>query len=391
MDGGSAVVVKVAGFELHPIRIPFKTPFTHARYERAETRAVIVVLRSTHGATGFGEILPRDYVTGETLDGVLSDVGPATGARFAGRTFHDAGEVVAHLWRELDWAGRNLATFCGFETALLDLAGQAFGFTLGDVLGGPAGPPLPAGVVIGFDLTTKALPRHAAVMRLQGKRHVKVKVGLPDDPERLAIIAEAVRVPLRIDANGAWTSAAEAIRCLRAMGPVPLASVEQPLPAHDTTGTRRIREEVGVPVTADEALCTREDAERLIRERAADIFNIRIGKCGGVLGSLRIVQLARENGLTCQLGTLVGETGILTRAAEIFGRFVSGFEWLDGKGQNAFMLEHDVLTDPRDAMRAAMSVPGLGVRVSAARIHQSTVLLPEQAMLVSPHHGPAPP
>lgn len=368
--------MKVEGFELHPISIPFKTPFTHARYRRTETCAVIVALRSADGLVGFGEILPRDYVTGETLGGVLTDVGPAIGARFVGRRFEQVDDVVSYLGRELDRAGRNLATFCGFETALLDLAGRTFGFGLGEILGGPALASLPAGVVIGFDLTTKALPRHAAVMRLRGSQHVKVKVGLPDDPERLSIIADAVRVPLRIDANGAWVSATEAISHLRAMRSVQLASVEQPLPPQDVAGARRVREETGIPVIADEALCTREDADRLIRERAADIFNIRIAKCGGVLGSLRILERARENGLRCHLGTLVGETGILTRVAEMFGRFVPGFDWLDGKGQNASLLEYDVLDDPRDAVRAPTSAVGLGVRVSIEHIRNVTTSTP---------------
>ncbi len=368
--------MRVERFALYPIRIPFKTPFTHARYKRTETRAVIVALRSSDGLVGFGEVLPRDYVTGETIEAVVSDLGPAMGARFAGQSFTQIEDIVLHLRRQLDRAGRHLATFCGFETALLDLAGRTLGFALGEVLGGTEHPAPPAGVVIGFDVATNALPRYAAILRLRGKRHVKVKVGLPDDHERLSIIADAVKVPLRLDANGAWASAAEAVRRLRALATIPLASIEQPLPPGDLDGARRVREETGLAVMADEGLCTREDADRLIRERAADIFNIRIGKCGGILGSLRIVERARESGLRCHLGTLAGETGILTRVAEIFGRFVPGFDCLDGKGQNEFLLQQDVLEDPREAVDAPASVAGLGVRVSMDRIHAHTVRSP---------------
>jgi L-Ala-D/L-Glu epimerase / N-acetyl-D-glutamate racemase len=368
--------VQVDSFELHPIRIPFRRSFTHARHERTETRAVIVVLRSADGIRGCGEILPRDYVTGETTGDVLSRVGPSMGARLAGRRFADIGDVLAYLRGELDQAGRNLATFCGFETALLDVAGQTFGVGLGDILDGPERPALPASAVIGFDLPTTSLARHAAVMRLRGTRHVKVKVGLPDDVERLSILADGVRVPLRIDANAAWTSAAEAISRIRAMRAIPLASVEQPLPPQDTAGARRVREETGLPVVADEALCTWQDAERLISERAADIFNIRIAKCGGILGSRRIVERARKDGLRCQLGTLVGETGILTRVAEVLGRHLPGFEWLDGKGQNASLLEYDVLDDPGEAVRAPASAPGLGVHVSGERLRRASAVEP---------------
>jgi muconate cycloisomerase len=365
--------MQVESFRLHRIQIPFKAAVEHARRGRTGTDAVIVALREAGGLEGFGEILPRDYVTGETVEAVLDGLGPAMGARFVGQRFSTREEVVHHLRRELDLAGRNLATFCGFELALLDLAGKALGFALGDVLGGVEGPALPGGVVIGFEVKTPALPRSCAVLRLGGKRHIKVKVGLPDDRERLAIISDALKVPLRLDANGAWPSAAEAVPALLAFRGVPIASIEQPLPPGDLEGARRVREETGLPVMADEAVCTLEDADRLIAARAADLFNIRPGKCGGVLGSLRLVERARAGGVRCHLGTLVGETGLLTRAAEIFGRFVPGFDCLDGKGQNALLLRADVLENARDAVDAPVRAPGLGVRVSLDRLRAHQV------------------
>jgi L-alanine-DL-glutamate epimerase-like enolase superfamily enzyme len=365
--------MRVASFELHRIRIPFKSAFKHARHERTETDAVIVELRAADGRTGHGEILPRAYVTGETIDAVLARLGPAMGERLVGMSFERQEDVVRHLTQELDRAGRNLATFAGFEIALLDLAGQALGFALAEVLGGTEHPAPPGSVVIGFETETRALPRYCAVLLLRGKRLLKVKVGRADDLERLTIIAGVAKGPLRLDANGAWASAEEAVRSLRAMAAIPIASIEQPLPPDDLEGARRVREETGLAVMADESLCTLADAERLIQARAADLFNIRIGKCGGVLGARRLVERARASGLGCQLGTLVGETGILTRAAEIFGRFVPGFDCLDGKRQNESLLQQDILDDPGEAWTAPVVAPGLGVRVSAERLRAHLV------------------
>jgi muconate cycloisomerase len=348
-------------------------PFEHARRARTGTDAVIVVLRSEDGRAGYGEILPRDYVTGETVADVLARLGPALGARFVGQAFERKEDVVRHLLQELDRAGRNLATFAGFELALLDLAGRALQFSLGEILGGIERPALPGSVVIGFEVETAALPRYCAVLRLRGRRPIKVKVGRADDRERLAIISDLTGGSLRLDANGAWASAAEGVRALRALACIPIASIEQPLRPDDLDGARQIREDTGLPVMADEALCTLADAERLIEARAADLFNIRLGKCGGVLGALRLVERARASGVGCQFGTLVGETGILTRAAEIFGRFVPGFDCLDGKRQNETLLREDLLEDPRDAERAPASAAGLGVRVSTERLRTHTV------------------
>jgi len=106
----------------------------------------------------------------------------------------------------------------------------------------------------------------------------------------------------------------------------------------------------------DESLCTLDDGRRIIDAGAADIFNIRVGKCGGLLGALRLVELARAAGLGLHLGALVGETAVLSRAAEIFGRVVAGFPCLEGKGQNRFLLQGDIATATE-----ALDAPGLGV------------------------------
>ena len=117
---------------------------------------------------------------------------------------------------------------------------------------------------------------------------------------------------------------------------------------------------------ADESVCSFQDAERLIEMEAADIFNVRLGKHGGVLGAARIASLASEAGLSCNLGTLVGETAVLSRAAELFGRFVPGFVCLDGKGQNAFLLEGDLISNPKTVQTADPRLPGLGIEVSGS-------------------------
>src|SRR6185312_17553705 len=137
-------------------------------------------------------------------------------------------------------------------------------------------------------------------------------------------------IPLRIDANGAW-SEDEAIAQLHRMKNWNVSSVEEPVRARDFEAMRRVREKTGFKLVADESLCSFEDAKSIIATAAADVFNIRIGKCGGFMSSMEIVRMANEARVSCQLGTLVGETAILSRAAEIFGDRVPGFEFLEGK------------------------------------------------------------
>jgi muconate cycloisomerase len=367
--------VRIDAVTLHRVRIPLKSGFRHALRDRKAAAAVVVAVRAEDGTVGHGEIVPRAYLTGETLETVLAREAPALARAWLGTSFHDADEVVDWLRRRLEQADRALATLAGFELATLDLAGRYWGRAIHEILGWSPGPQLPPGVVIGFDVATDALPRHCALLRLMGKRHVKVKVGLDDDEARLEAVFGALdgHARIRIDANGAWR-AAQAVAKLSAWRRFDIRSVEQPVPAHDLAGMRQVREMTGVPVMADESLCSLTDARRLIGARAADVFNVRVGKCGGLLGCARIVELARSHGIARHLGALVAETGILSKAGEILGRCHDGFECLEGKSQNRFLLDQDVVEPAAAAHGGAER--GLGLEVRMDRVADYAVSAP---------------
>lgn len=361
--------MRIESARLHRVQIPFVGRFGHALSERSRSDAIFVELRDAQGGVGWGEILPRPYVTGETLEGVLGHSGPRIASGLLGLELEDRAAVEAWLGAALPEAGRDLAAFGGFEVALLDLAGRRLGFSLAQILGGTPEPALPAGVVIGFEVATEALRKHCIGLRWKGHAHVKVKVGQPDDIERLAAITRVFGpdVPLRLDANASWTAetAVEILSSLQRHG-IPMHSIEQPVPADDLAGMRSIRARCGVPVMADESVCSLADAQRIVSEKAADIFNIRVGKHGGVLAARAIVECARRAEISVHLGTLVGESGVLSRVAEVFGRCVPGFACLDGKGQNRFLLEEDVLRPPgADASNLAASVEPDAVKPNA--------------------------
>jgi muconate cycloisomerase len=352
--------VRIKAAELFSIRIPFKGSFKHALKERNTAEAILVSLTGESGEVGWGEIVPRPYLTGETLQSVWNEA-PVLAGHLSTLSFGSADHLAATLLAELDAAGRKLALWSGFELALLDLYGKEHNLQVGSLFTDTLGPELPPGAVIGLEVATAQLPRHCAMLRMSGKKHLKVKVGAPDDFVRLTAIARAFPgIPLRLDANSTW-SRGQAAAELDKFSVFPISSVEQPLPANDYEGLRQLRQLTGIPIMADESLCTADDAWRLIDEEAADIFNIRLGKCGGFFGSRRLAEIARGAGIGCHLGALVGETGILSSAAEIFGRIVPGFECLEGKKQNQLLLESDIVD-------SVPTGPGLGIRADDRKI-----------------------
>jgi L-alanine-DL-glutamate epimerase-like enolase superfamily enzyme len=356
--------MRISDVTIFHLAIPFRRPFGHALQWRDRTETIVLCISSDSGLKGWGEILPRSYLRSGSIDVAMSRELPQLVSSWRGRTFDGVAQLLAALDAERVSASCSLATFAGWELALLDLAGKMFGFNSGDVLGQPTRRELKTGMVIGFDVETAELERHCLLLRMAGRQHIKVKVGRTDDLHRLQIVNAVFgpATPIRIDVNSAW-SADEAILQLQRLRQRNVCSVEQPVSADDLDGMRKVREKTGIPVVADESVRTMADARSIVQARAADVLNIRIAKCGGFRASLELVKFARDSGLSCQLGTLVGETGILSGAAEIFGERVEGFEFLEGKLQNKRLLVEDIVEE------AGWPEPyGFGTRVGEQRL-----------------------
>ena len=224
--------------------------------------------------------------------------------------------------------------------ALLDWSLRADHCALADLL-----PPARFEVVYSGVISADE-PKDAAALAKRmarlGIHQVKVKVGTTDDAARLEAVRKAVgdEVELRADANGAW-SAGEAVEQLQRLAQFKLSVIEQPVPAKDLEGMKRVRSESGIPVMADESLVTLEQARQLIELGACDYFNIRLSKNGGITGSLAIAKLAHEAGIKIQVGAQVGETGILSAAGRTFAAYLPALEFAEGSF-GTWLLSEDV-------------------------------------------------
>lgn len=359
----------IVGFEILTISIPLKMAVSHNLAKRVHAENVLVRAYDSDGRNGWGECCPRDYVTGETIETVYDNLQVEFLPAFKGRTFATFEEVVGALAE----AGREIrkdqqCAFCAVELAVLDLAGRHFGRSIVDAIGEVLTRSFAYSGVLaasGVDAAKQMAARFAQF----GFPAVKVKVGT-DLKENVALV-EAARAalgddtPLRLDANGAW-SADEAIVQLEHLRPLGLEAVEQPVAGEDFAGMVQVTAARIMDVVADESLCSAADAERLVREKGCDVFNIRISKCGGLINSMRIARMAFDAGLRCQLGAQVGETGILSAAGRHFASGCQELSWLEGSF-DGLLLDHQV-TQPDITIRPggqadALSGPGLGVDV----------------------------
>ena len=109
-----------------------------------------------------------------------------------------------------------------------------------------------------------------------------------------------------------------------------------------------------------------------LEQGAADVYNVRISKCGGIALLLRIVEFARRNQIDFQLGCRPGETtGILSAAGRHLASRAPVFEFVEGSYDRHVLAEP--ITTPDVTFRyggwaKAITGPGLGVRpITSAR------------------------
>lgn len=377
--------MQVVELEARHVRIPLRRKVTHASHTRTDTDNVVVRCVLSDGSVGHGEGVPRDYVTGETIDFALdllqrSDLpNQLTGCD----DFLQAVQLAERL-KLIPVAGddrliQGNAARCAVELAILDAFGRAFGEPLMNVtrmlapeLYEPRERVQYSGV-IGNPKGWKGRV-YPLVYRLAGFKQVKLKVGIPgtDDVKRTQKTRRWLgkSIDLRLDANEAWSpgQAVERIRSLEAFG---ITSIEQPVSHENVGALAEIRKQIQTPVMLDESLCGEVDAQRAIDGGWCDLFNLRLSKCGGFIPSLRLAQLAKRHGLGYQLGCQVGETAILSAAGRHFATSVKDIRFVEGSYDRHLVwesLSKVDLTFRRGGWAPVLVGPGLGAAIDPARV-----------------------
>jgi len=357
--------MKIKDIELYKIKIPLKNPITHNLGSYNFSEALIVKTRTEEGVTGWGEARPREYLTGETFESLHLSINHFALNYLAGKEFFTFHEVWEYLKGDIPVPRGMLSAYCGFELAVLDLAGKIFGYHLRNLVGKSRVGAFSEAANIGHQTQTKDLEKICMAIKLGGYPVAKIKAGLKDDIERIGIIRKHLGEDffLWIDANAAWDyhSALDLIARIKAFN---INVFEQPLPARDLVDMARLRRDENIRIIADESLCSLEDATRLVEASACDIFNIRVGKCGGLQKTLELIKFAVKHNVEHLMGSLVAETGVLLQPLKLLINGICRPCIVDGLRQNKTLLEDDIINGD--------SPYGLGIDINEKKLERYT-------------------
>ncbi|MBL7133059.1 MAG: hypothetical protein ISS78_03085 [Phycisphaerae bacterium] len=377
---------------LHMYRtaIPMRK-FEHAAASRELAESVVVRLEFSDGRAGWGQTLPRSYVTGETIDTVVRDLAEDIWPAFAGKDWKAEGKGPPEI--PLSKGGQRCinAAACAFDIAWI---GRLFEYV----------EDISAEVLT--DLTGRARPRReidAAVsgvlgsadpaktawrlrlMRLIGLTDFKLKLGLGDEIDSKNLLAvhrqigRAVRrgkCTFRVDVNGAWDidETSQRVSDLKSYG---ICVVEQPVfcSAGELVD---LAQRCKLPLMADESLLTNDDAAALLEEPKKVWWNIRLCKNGGLVPSLRLARLAAEKGVSFVAGCMVGESSILSAAQRRFLQMAPAPRFVEGN-YGRLLLSADLTTRPLQFGYAgklkALRRPALGVVVDPVKVFRYSSLV----------------
>ena len=375
--------MRITELTAYLVNLPLKREIRHASHARRESANLLVRCRLADGTEGWGEGVPRSYVTGETGEGALGQLAATPLSEQLARQCGTWEEVMVlcesfrpAIGKE-DPRGRGSnALRCAVELSILCAYGKLFGEPLSAVAQrfSPAQELRAARQSVRYSGAVmaegdRAERLSALKMRLYGFAQCKVKVGVAgaDDARRVRRIRRWIgrRMDIRLDANEAW-HAPEAAGKIEPLLEYGITSLEQPLPHEELEAMPQLRRLVPVPMMLDESLTGMADAEAAIRLGACDLFNIRLSKCGGFLASLRLAAYAHSAGLGYQLGCHPGESGILSAAGRHWACSVRGIRYLEGSYDRHILRElltREDVTFGYGGRAAALPGPGLGVTI----------------------------
>lgn len=346
-----------------------------------EFAMVLVRVRTADGLVGYGEALARRgaEMTRSAVESLLAPV-------LIGRDAADIGGLWVEMYERLRrWGhagGVVVEAISGVDTALWDLAGKAAGVPVWSLLFGAGRAEVPvyaSSVYIDSDATMVA---QALEQRDLGFAAIKIKIGRPEaeggwraDVGAVAAIREAVGAgtELVVDANGAY-DAATAIRVARALEDLDVGWLEEPVPADDIDGYRRIHAMTSTPLAAGESVFAAAGFQRLLAEGLIDYVQPDLGRCGGITAAMQTATLTDVAGKAFAPHT--GFSGGLSQLAAIHvaaaAPHLSRLEYMfiDNPVREIFTTGYP---KPTAGMLPVPQGPGLGLDLNHERVAELTV------------------
>ncbi|KAJ9147323.1 hypothetical protein P3X46_029497 [Hevea brasiliensis] len=319
--------VNVQRAEGRPLNVQLNSPLSTVSPSLEKVENVAIRIELCNGCVGWGEVpvLPSITAANQTV--------AVTKAREAWQFLRSSSPMVLNLMlNEIGGIlpGTGFASVrAGVEMALIDAVANSIGVPLWRLFGGVSNT-LTTAITLSNVFPAEASELASKYCQL-GFKTLKLKIGknIKAEIEILQSIQAAhPNCSLILDANEEYTyrEAVEVLQKLHDSGITPTL-LEQPVHRDDWKGLGEFcnfaRGKCGISVAVDESCQSLIDVQTVIKGNFADVINIKLAKFG-VMGTLEIIELARNSGLNLMISSIVETrlaTGFAAHLAAVLGFF----------------------------------------------------------------------
>ncbi len=259
------------------------------------------------------------------------------------------------------------------ENGCLILIALQKGVALHELLGRPA-KPIMSGLSIGLQETQDALLKAVERAVAKGYHRIKMKVKKGQDIDWVRAVRGCFPdVPLMVDANGDYSlSDADHLRRLDEFN---LTMVEQPLSYSDIIEHASLQKVMKTAICLDESIHSLADAAAAISIGACRVINVKQGRVGGLLESMRIAHHAASRSIGVWSGGM-DETGI-GRLVNIHLQTAEGFTLPGDTSETSNYFHEDIVAEPvvlgANGFIEIPKGPGLGVPIVPELVLKRTI------------------
>lgn len=337
----------------HLFDLPLRDPFTIAR-GTATSQPTMVVELSDGDLRGYGEATSNDFYAA-SIPTMLQDLRQVQ--QILPTLKWDTPEV---LWDLLDpMLGHNRFAQAALDMAAYDLWGKKHGKPVWQLLGLDPNQGPQSCYTLGIDTRDVMLRKMQA---MPGWPIYKIKCGTPNDLETIRFLRQHTQATFRVDANCGWKpeQVVEMATQLKQLG---VEFIEQPLPVEQWADIAKLKSLSPLPLMADESCPVLESVQRCAEGFHA--INIKLVKCGGVTPARRMIQKARQLGLSIMVGCMTESSIGISAAAQL--KPLLDFADLDG----AVLLKEDLADGVRveKGLIQLSHKPGNGVSLKSDLEH----------------------
>ena len=362
--------MKIDRIELVLCRLPY-VHFFETSFAREKDRLFILVKVYAEGLCGYGECVASkeplySYETTQTSWMMLKDfLIPLLMKKSLGEP--------QEFYRETRiFKGHPMAK-ASLELALWDLLAKKEGVPLGKLYGGEH-EEIPVGVSIGIQDSPSLLIERINGFLEEGYQRIKLKIKPGWDEGICRAVREKLpHIRLQVDANGAYRL--EDRRRLLELDGFGLEMIEQPFPPYDLWDHAHLQKEMQTSLCLDESITSAETARKAMEMGSCRVINIKAGRVGGIVESLKIHDICQAHSVPVWCGGML-ESGI-GRAHNIHLASLPNFKFPHDLSASRRYYAEDLIEPPIDITpQGTIEVPhlsGIGVQPQEKRIKKASL------------------